>query len=84
MTARRRLIVGIIARVVMPSTRQVGLLGSALLGAAWGLVGGLLSSVFAPNRAASTVDPLGIVLAVAVSGLVTVGSIVVTRKKRFA
>ncbi|WNG44390.1 GlsB/YeaQ/YmgE family stress response membrane protein [Archangium minus] len=78
------LIVGILARVVLPSTRLVGLWGSALLGAVGGIIGGLISSAIAPVSATSAVHPLGIVLAVAISALVSVGLIVVTRSKRFA
>ncbi|QRK12875.1 GlsB/YeaQ/YmgE family stress response membrane protein [Archangium violaceum] len=78
------LIVGIIARAILPSTRLVGLWGSALLGGAGGIIGGLISSAIAPVSATSTVHPLGIVLAVIVSALVSVGLIVITRNKRFA
>jgi uncharacterized membrane protein YeaQ/YmgE (transglycosylase-associated protein family) len=78
------LIVGILARVALPSTRLVGLWGSALLGAAGGIIGALISSIIAPVGVTTRIHPLGIVLAVVVSALVSVGVIVFTRNKRFA
>jgi len=78
------LIVGILARIAMPPTQLVGFWGSALLGMAGGIIGGLIGSVFAPNEVFSSVHPLGLVLALVISALVSVGLTIVTRNKRFA
>lgn len=78
------LIVGILARIALPPTRLVGFVGSALLGAVGGVIGALLSTVFAPVGVTTRVHPLGIVLAILVSALVTIGLIIVTRNRRFA
>lgn len=77
------IIVGILARVALPQTRLVGFWGSVLLGGLGGLVGGVFSSMLAPEVTAR-VHPLGIVMAIVVSALVSVGMIIFTRNKRFA
>jgi uncharacterized membrane protein YeaQ/YmgE (transglycosylase-associated protein family) len=77
------LIVGILVRVAMPATRFVGFWGSLLLGMAGGIIGGLISSVFNPEEVLSRVHPLGIVLAVIVSALVSIGLILATRRRVF-
>jgi uncharacterized membrane protein YeaQ/YmgE (transglycosylase-associated protein family) len=78
------LIVGILARIALPASRSVGLVGSALLGALGGVIGALIGSIFAPVGATTRMEPLSIVLAIVVSALVAVGVTVVTRNKRFA
>ncbi|PTL82268.1 GlsB/YeaQ/YmgE family stress response membrane protein [Vitiosangium sp. GDMCC 1.1324] len=77
-------ILGIIARVALPSTRLVGFWGSALLGAAGGVIGALIASIFIPGGVTTGIQPLGVVLAIIGSALVSVGVIVFTRNKRFA
>jgi uncharacterized membrane protein YeaQ/YmgE (transglycosylase-associated protein family) len=78
------LIVGILARIALPPTRTVGFVGSALLGGVGGIIGALLSSMFAPVGVTSSIHPLGIVLAIVVSALVSIGVIVGTRNRHFA
>jgi uncharacterized membrane protein YeaQ/YmgE (transglycosylase-associated protein family) len=78
------LIVGILARVALPSTRLVGFWGSVLLGALGGVIGALVASVFVPGGVTDNLHPVGIVLAIVVSALVSIGVTVYTRNKRFA
>ncbi|MCY1074711.1 GlsB/YeaQ/YmgE family stress response membrane protein [Archangium lansingense] len=78
------LIVGILARIALPASRSVGLIGSALLGALGGVVGALLSSIFTPGVVTTRLEPLAIVMAIIVAALVSIGIIVGTRNKRFA
>jgi uncharacterized membrane protein YeaQ/YmgE (transglycosylase-associated protein family) len=77
------LVVGVIVRVALPPAPQVGFLGSVLLGLAGGLAGGLFGSVLAPGSVASRINPMGIVLAIIVATLVTVGVTLATRRRRF-
>lgn len=78
------LIVGILARIALPASRSVGLVGSALLGALGGVVGALISSIFVPLGATTSMHPLPIVMSIVVSALVSIGVIVGTRNRRFA
>lgn len=78
------LIVGILARVALPSTRLVGFWGSLLLGALGGVIGALIASVIIPGGVTSHLHPLGIVLAIIVSALVSIGVTLFTRNRRFA
>ena len=75
------LFVGVIARLVLPQTRVVGLWGSAILGAVGGLVGGLVGAAIAPRELISQVHPLGVVLAVGMSAVVSGGIILVSRHR---
>ncbi|HEX8819653.1 MAG TPA: GlsB/YeaQ/YmgE family stress response membrane protein [Archangium sp.] len=77
------LIVGVIMRAILPPAPQVGFWGSVLLGSAGGIIAGLISSAFAPSSALSIVHPLGIVLAVILAALLSVGANVVTHRRRF-
>jgi uncharacterized membrane protein YeaQ/YmgE (transglycosylase-associated protein family) len=67
------LVIGVLSFVAMPATRQVGLWGSVLLGSLGGTFGGLIGTAIAPATMSTSVSPLGIVLAVAGSLLVSVG-----------
>jgi uncharacterized membrane protein YeaQ/YmgE (transglycosylase-associated protein family) len=78
------LIVGILARIALPASRSVGLIGSALLGALGGVVGALLSSIFAPVSVTTRMEPLAIVVAIIFAALVSIGVIVGTRNRTFA
>ncbi|MFE8595400.1 hypothetical protein KYC5002_41415 [Archangium violaceum] len=78
------IIVGILARIALPPTRSVGFVGSALLGGVGGIIGALLSSVFAPGGVTSHIQPLGVVVAIVFAALVSIGVIVGTRNRRFA
>ena len=78
------IIVGILVRVALPPTRLVGFWGSALLGALGGIVGGLISAFLVPVQVTAHVHPLGVVLAIILSALVSIGITLITRKKRFA
>jgi len=77
------IIVGVIARTALPPAPQVGFWGSVLLGAAGGIVAGLISSAFAPTSALSVVHPLGLVLAVLLATVLNTGANIVTRRRRF-
>ncbi len=77
------LIVGVIVRIALPPAPQVGFWGSVLLGMVGGLVGGLFSSALAPNSTFNTISPLGIILAVVLATMVTVGMTLATRRRRF-
>ncbi len=78
------LIVGILARIALPPTRSVGFVSSALLGGVGGIIGALLSSIFLPVGLTTGIHPLGVVMAIVVSALVSIGLIVGTRNRRFA
>lgn len=78
------IIVGILARVILPPIRLVGFWGSVLLGGVGGIIGGLFSSMLAPVEVTSRVHPLGIAMALIVSALISLGVMVITRNKRFA
>ncbi|HYO67847.1 MAG TPA: hypothetical protein VEU33_17365 [Archangium sp.] len=78
------IIVGILARIALPPTRTVGFVGSALLGGVGGIIGALFSSIFAPVGITSTLHPLGVVVAIIFSALVSIGLIVGTRNRNFA
>ncbi|MFY0525617.1 hypothetical protein ACN28I_21575 [Archangium gephyra] len=78
------MLVGLLARVILPPTRLVGFWGSLLLGGIGGLLGGVFSSMLAPVGVTERVHPLGIAMALIVSALVSLGVMIVTRNKRFA
>lgn len=78
------IIVGILARVILPPIRLVGFWGSVLLGGVGGIIGGLFSSMLAPVEVTSRVHPLGIAMALIVSALISLGVMVITLNKRFA
>ena len=78
------MIVGLLARIILPPTRLVGFWGSLLLGGIGGLLGGVFSSMLAPVEITSRVHPMGIAMALIVSALVSLGVMVITRNKRFA
>lgn len=77
------LIVGVIVRTALPPAPQVGFWGSALLGMAGGIIGGLVSTIFALGSGFSTVHPLGIVLALVFATVLATGANIVTRRRRF-
>ncbi|HEX5749573.1 MAG TPA: hypothetical protein VFZ09_25310 [Archangium sp.] len=78
------IIVGILARIALPPTRTVGFVGSALLGGVGGIIGALLSSIFAPVSITRGIHPVGVVVAILFSALVSIGVIVGTRNRNFA
>ncbi len=77
------IIVGVIARTALPPAPQVGFWGSVLLGAAGGIVAGLIGSAVAPGTGLTVVHPLGLVLAVILSTGLNTGANIVTRRRRF-
>lgn len=54
------LVVGFLARAIMPGTQSMGLLGTALLGIVGSFVGGFLASLVTHNRV-TDMYPAGIV-----------------------
>ncbi|WNG14517.1 hypothetical protein [Cystobacter fuscus] len=75
------LIVGVLSFLAMPATRLVGLWGGVLLGMAGGTLGGLIGTAIAPNTMYSSINPLGIVLAIVGSLLVSVGLMLVSQRR---
>jgi uncharacterized membrane protein YeaQ/YmgE (transglycosylase-associated protein family) len=75
------LVIGVLSFVAMPATRPVGLWGSVLLGCLGGTFGGLIGTAIAPTTMSTSVSPLGIVLAVVGSLLVSVGVNLVIRNR---
>jgi uncharacterized membrane protein YeaQ/YmgE (transglycosylase-associated protein family) len=75
------LVVGALSFVALPTTRLMGLRGSVLLGMAGGTLGGLIGTGIAPNAMFSRVSPLGIVLALIGSLLVSVGVTLVMHRR---
>jgi uncharacterized membrane protein YeaQ/YmgE (transglycosylase-associated protein family) len=58
------LIVGAIARWIMPGAEGMGLLMTSLLGIAGSFVGGFIARIFSKPADGAIVDPAGIVLSV--------------------
>ncbi|MET0405388.1 MAG: GlsB/YeaQ/YmgE family stress response membrane protein [Cystobacter sp.] len=75
------LVMGVISFVAMPATRRVGLVGGGLLGMAGGTLGGLIGTAIVPNDVLSRISPMGIVLAVVGSLLVSVALLLVHRER---
>lgn len=73
------LVVGVVARIALPETR-VGLWSSVILGAAGGVFGGLMDLTLSPQGAFTSIHPLGVALAVLVSGLLSVGVILMVQR----
>ena len=78
------LVIGAVSFVVMPATRLVGLVGSVLLGMAGGTLGGLIGTAIVPAAVLAQVSPMGIVLAVVGSLLVSVALLFVSRNRGIA
>jgi uncharacterized membrane protein YeaQ/YmgE (transglycosylase-associated protein family) len=57
-------IAGLIARAIMPGRQNMGLLATTLLGIAGSFVGGLIGSLFSPNRRLFDLHPSGILMSV--------------------
>jgi uncharacterized membrane protein YeaQ/YmgE (transglycosylase-associated protein family) len=57
-------IAGLIARAIMPGRQSMGLLATTLLGIAGSFVGGLIGSLFSPNRRLFDLHPSGILMSV--------------------
>jgi uncharacterized membrane protein YeaQ/YmgE (transglycosylase-associated protein family) len=70
------LIVGLIARALMPGTQHLGLLATMLLGIVGSLVGGVLGSLISRPRQGSWFHPAGFFLSI-------VGALVVLFLWRF-
>lgn len=75
------LVIGVLSFVAMPATRMVGLWGGVLLGMAGGTLGGLVGTAIAPRAVLSGISPLGIVLAVVGSLLVSVGLMFIAQRR---
>ncbi|OJH42128.1 hypothetical protein [Cystobacter ferrugineus] len=75
------LVVGVLSFVAMPATRLVGFWGGVLLGMAGGTLGGLIGTAIAPDAMYSSVNPLGIVLAIVGALLFSVGLMLVSRRR---
>lgn len=58
------IVVGAIARFIMPGSQHLGLLMTGVLGIAGSLVGGLLARVFSKPKEGAPVHPAGLVLSV--------------------
>ena len=57
-------VVGAIARFIMPGAGQMGLLMTGMLGIAGAFVGGLIARIFNKPAAGAMVDPVGLILSV--------------------
>lgn len=58
------LIAGLIARAIMPGRQSMGLVATTLLGMVGSIVGGLIGSLFSPNRRVFDLQPSGIILSI--------------------
>lgn len=58
------IVVGAIARFIMPGTQQMGLLMTGVLGVAGSFVGGLIARLFNGAEGGSMLQPSGIVMSV--------------------
>lgn len=58
------LVVGAIARFIMPGAEGMGLLMTAVLGIAGSFVGGLIARIFSKPPEGSPIHPAGIILSV--------------------
>jgi uncharacterized membrane protein YeaQ/YmgE (transglycosylase-associated protein family) len=58
------IVVGAIARLIMPAPEQLGILMTGVLGIAGSFVGGLIARVFSKPAEGATFHPAGIILSV--------------------
>jgi uncharacterized membrane protein YeaQ/YmgE (transglycosylase-associated protein family) len=58
------IVVGAIARLIMPGTEHMGLLMTGVVGIAGSFVGGLISRVFSKPADGAIVHPAGLILSV--------------------
>jgi len=58
------IIVGFIARAIMPGTQSMGILMTGVLGVAGSIVGGLLSRLFSKPADGSFFHPAGIIMSI--------------------
>lgn len=58
------ILVGAIARLLMPGPDQMGILMTGVLGVAGSLVGGLIARIFSKPRDGAWIHPAGLILSV--------------------
>jgi uncharacterized membrane protein YeaQ/YmgE (transglycosylase-associated protein family) len=58
------LVVGAIARFIMPGSEQLGILLTAVLGVAGSFVGGFIARIFSKPADGAIVNPAGLILSV--------------------
>ena len=58
------LVVGAIARVIMPGTENIGILMTAVLGIAGSFVGGFIARIFSKPADGALIHPAGILLSI--------------------
>ena len=58
------IVVGAIARLIMPGTQEIGLLMTGVLGIAGSFVGGFIARIFSKPADGALVHPAGIILSV--------------------
>jgi uncharacterized membrane protein YeaQ/YmgE (transglycosylase-associated protein family) len=76
------LVVGLFARVALPTPRQLGFWSMLLLGMVGGLVGGLFSSVILGSEEVySRPHPVAMAVALLFAGFATVGVTLLTRRR---
>ena len=75
------LAMGLVTRLVLPASRGVGLVASALLGAVGGLLGAMMGAILFPRILTTPVHPLGVVLAGGVAALISGGVILRSRSR---
>jgi uncharacterized membrane protein YeaQ/YmgE (transglycosylase-associated protein family) len=78
------LIVGGVVFVAMPTSSRVGLSGSVLLGIVGGAIGGVIGTALQPPTDQALFSPMGLVLALVGSLLISVGLHLHSRTHRHA
>ena len=58
------IVVGAVARLIMPGTQEIGLLMTGVLGIAGSFVGGFIARIFSKPADGALVHPAGIILSV--------------------
>jgi uncharacterized membrane protein YeaQ/YmgE (transglycosylase-associated protein family) len=58
------IVVGAIARFVMPGSSHLGLLKTGLLGIAGSFIGGILSRIFSKDKTAGKLQPAGFLMSI--------------------
>lgn len=58
------IVVGAIARLIMPGSEHLGLFMTGLLGIAGSFVGGFIARLFSPAAAGSPIHPAGLIMSV--------------------
>jgi uncharacterized membrane protein YeaQ/YmgE (transglycosylase-associated protein family) len=76
------LLVGLVARVTLPTPRQIGFWSLLLLGMVGGIVGGLFSSMLLGNdEVYSRAHPVALVIALLFAAAATIGVTLASRRR---